>query len=333
MMSEQRLSQRDVSEPPRQFQFSLRAVFGGMFILAIVLGTGSQQFPRQWTFAVLMSLLLLFPLAVASALRTAAVRLGLISDSWRTQRQGGRERRILSLLRRLFQYLGLCQPADCPSPASGFVVAVLSSVTLAALWPVIREIGLWMMAFVGGWPVAKVLRIYAMRDIPQTLLSGRYWLRLGRWELWSLGRWWLLFGAVLCLWLVLSSPFRRWLGCEPWSRTLARFLLFAPWLIVLEVAFLIGVWIESPNTVPEPSTGFVVGIFSWDLWHWDCWMNRGWLIRGGLPAFAAGCAFFTKVLRWRWLAAAIASLILIPIALTLSVACTVAYQWGLPPAF
>jgi hypothetical protein len=35
----------------------------------------------------------------------------------------------------------------------------------------------------------------------------------------------------------------------------------------------------------------------------------------------------------RRLAATIAALLLIPIALTLSVACTVAYQWGLPPLF
>jgi hypothetical protein len=49
------------------------------------------------------------------------------------------------------------------------------------------------------------------------------------------------------------------------TATLARFLAFAPWFIFLELALLIGVWIESPNTIPEPSTGFVVGIFSWDL--------------------------------------------------------------------
>ncbi|HXT60640.1 MAG TPA: hypothetical protein VN699_18510 [Pirellulales bacterium] len=327
-MSEERASRCSLSKSPRRFQFSLRAAFGAIFVLAVALAIASR-FPRHSAFAALMSLLLLFPLAVASALRTAMVRFGPISDDWRIHRQGDRDGRILSTRRRLFQYLGLCQPADCPSLAAGFTVAVLSSIALAGLWPAIREIGL-LMALVLAWPLDQIWD-YATRSIPETFLRGEYWLRLGRWELWSLGRWWLLFGAVLSLWLVLSSPFRRWLRCEPWSRTLARFLLFAPWLVVLEVAFLIGVWIESPNTVPEPSTGFVVGIFSWNLWHWDCWMNRGWMIRGALPTFVAGCAFFTQVLRWRRLATMIAALLLIPIALMLSVACTVAYQHGLPP--
>ena len=114
----------------------------------------------------------------------------------------------------------------------------------------------------------------------------------------------------------------------PYSGSVPR---LAPWLIVLEVAFLIGVWIESPNTVPEPSTGFVVGIFSWDLWHWDCWLDRGWLIRGALPTFIAGFVFFASVLRWWRVASVIAALVLVPVALLLSVACTVAYQNGAPP--
>ena len=160
--------------------------------------------------------------------------------------------------------------------------------------------------------------------------SGRYWLRLWQWEAWSAGRWWLLFGAILLAWLALSIPLRRRLKLEPATATLARFLSFAPWIIVLEFAFLIGVWIKTPSVVPEPSTGFVVGIFSWDLWHWDCWLDREWLIRGALPTFVAGAVFFMGVLRWRWPIAVVAAIILIPIALMLSVACTVAYQNGFP---
>jgi hypothetical protein len=317
-------------EPPRQFQFSLRAVFGSIFFLAIALAI-ALRFPRYSAFAVLMPLLLLFPLVVASALRATAVRFGLVADHWHARRQDGPDGRIRRICRRLFQYLGLCQPAECPSLAAGFTVAVLSTITLVGLWPVIREIGL-CISLVGEMP-ARQLRNYAMRSVPEAFLNRGYWLRLGQWELWSLGRWWLLFGLVLCAWLILSLLLRHWLKSDPWSQILARFMLFAPWLLALEVAFLIGVWIESPNTVPEPSTGFVVGIFSWQLWHWDCWMDRGWLIRGALPTFVAACAFFRQVLRWHWLAATITSLILIPVALMLSVACTVAYQWGLPPLF
>ena len=111
---------------------------------------------------------------------------------------------------------------------------------------------------------------------------------------------------------------------------LSRFLAFAPWLVVLEMSFLIGVWLRGPTTVPEPSTGFVVGIFSWDLWHWDCWLDRGWLVRGAVPTLLAGYVFFARVLRWPRPAALVAAAVLVPLALMLSVACTVAYQRGFP---
>jgi hypothetical protein len=39
------------------------------------------------------------------------------------------------------------------------------------------------------------------------------------------------------------------------------------------------------------------------------------------------------VLRWRWPAAGIAAILLVPLALLLSVACTVAWQHGFPPLF
>lgn len=147
-----------------------------------------------------------------------------------------------------------------------------------------------------------------------------------------MGRWWLLFGTITLLWVAVSLPLKRWLKIGSTLGILARFLAFAPWFIVLEVAFLIGVWINSPNTVPEPSTGFVVGIFSWDLWHWDCWLDRGWLIRGALPTSLAGTVFFAGVVQWRWPFAFFAAMLLVPVALMMSVACTVAYQHGFPPS-
>jgi hypothetical protein len=58
----------------------------------------------------------------------------------------------------------------------------------------------------------------------------------------------------------------------------------------------------------------------------DC----GRLIRGALPTFIGGVAFVLTVLRWHWLAALFGAAILVPISLMWSVACTVAYQNGLP---
>jgi len=157
-----------------------------------------------------------------------------------------------------------------------------------------------------------------------------YWYRSWHWEVWAVSRWWLLFGGLTLTWIVASLPVRQWLQPESAWQTLRRLLAFAPWLIMLEVAFLIGVWVEGEPTVPEPSTGFVVGIFSWDLWHWDSWLDRGWLLRGALPTLFAGTFFFRYVLRWPWWAAALAATFLIPPALLLSIACMVAYRHGLP---
>jgi hypothetical protein len=226
-------------------------------------------------------------------------------------------------------WLGLGQSEIAPSLAAGFTTAVLSTVTLIGLWPALREIGL-QLAIASFQPLEQFTWKDAARSMTNAFASREYWLRLWEWEAWSIGRWWLLFVAITLLWLAASSSLVRRLKSDRLWQTLARFLAFAPWLIVLEVSFLIGVWIEEPLIVPEPSTGFVVGIFSWDLWHWDCWLDRRWLVRGALPTFLAGSVFFAGVLRWRWPAAVAAALVLIPIALVLSVACTVAYRHGLP---
>ncbi|MCI0360033.1 MAG: hypothetical protein L0211_16270 [Planctomycetaceae bacterium] len=309
-MTAEHRSQHDSPQPRRRWQFSLRWMVICVFALCIVLAIAAQ-FPRQSSFAVFMMLLLLFPLVVVALLRALLARLGL-EDPAR-------------------QCLGLWPPAKAPSLGAGLTTAILSMITLVGLWPLVREIGI-TLSLLAWQPIANYTYTWADagRSMSEAFYSGGYWLRLWKWEAWSVGRWWLLFGVILFAWLAASAPWRRWLKAEPVPATLARFLAFAPWLIVLEFAFLIGVWIGSPSTVPEPSTGFVVGIFSWDLWHWNCWRDREWLIRGALPTLVAGTVFFAGVLRWRWPVAVVAALILIPIALMLSVACTVAYQNGFP---
>jgi hypothetical protein len=315
------------SPPPRpRWQFSLRGMVICVFVLCILLAIAAQ-FPRQSSFAAGMTLLLLFPLIVVALLRATTDpkrqrEIGLAEASgWRRR-----------LMVRPLCWLGLWQGATAPTLPTSLIVAALSMLTLVGLWPLLREVGL-VVSLLARQPVATYTYTWADagRSMSEAFSSSRYWLRLWQWEAWSAGRWWLLFGAILLAWLTLSMPLRRRLKLEPLSATLARFLAFAPWIIVLEVAFLIGVWIESPSTVPEPSTGFVVGIFDWKLWHWDCWLDREWLVRGALPTFLAGAVFFAGVLRWRWPVAIVAAIVLIPIALLLSVACTVAYQNGLPP--
>ena len=276
-----------------------------------------------------MTLLLIFPLVIVEFLRMPFAYLGLIGND-RCARDGP----IANVLVRPFRLLCFGQFADSPSLLGGFATALISTIALVGLWPLVREIGL-NLSLATLQPIDEYTYTWndAARSMAEAFSDSGYWLRVWRWEIWSLGRWWLLFGAIVLVWFAVSSPFKRWFKIDRPSPTLARFLAFAPWFIVLEVAFLIGVWIESPNTVAEPSTGFVVGIFSWDLWHWDCWLDRGWLIRGAIPSFITAGVFFVGVLRWWWPTAVVAALIFVPIAVMLSVACTVAYQNGFPQFF
>lgn len=276
-----------------------------------------------------MTVLMLVPLVVAAALRALIVRLWKIPCNKLHEETRAGHGSITKALVLLPRRLGLCPRENGPSLIAGLATGIISTVTLVGLWPAIREIGL-MMSPTSTQSVSETWQ-NALQGVPVAFSRIRYWPRLWKWEIWSLGRWWLMFGVIVLSWLAISLPCNRGQYIHRTSRTLARFLAFAPWFIVLELAFLIGVWIESPNTVPEPSTIFVVGIFSWDLWHWDCWLDRGWLIRGAIPTFIAGVVFFAAVFRWWWVLSAIAAIILVPVALLLSVACTVAYQNGLPP--
>jgi hypothetical protein len=237
---------------------------------------------------------------------------------------------VVGLLGRFVQLLW--QPGNAPSPFAGTIIALLSTLTLVGLWPLLREIGgtLTLLAL-QPMPNYTYSLNDATRSIVEALSSPRYWFRLWQWELWAVGRWWVLFGTLTLVWLAAAAPFDLRGQKTRLREALARLLAFAPWFIVLEVAFLVGVWVQSPSTVPEPSTGFVVGIFSWDLWHWDCWLDREWLIRGVVPMFAAGLVFFRRVLGWWWFAAVVAATCLIPLALMLSIASTVAFQNGFPP--
>jgi hypothetical protein len=225
---------------------------------------------------------------------------------------------------RILWLAGAAQP---PLFRSAIPLAVVSTLVLVILWPYLREFGLAVSVMisegvVSGWPI--------LTAIPSILTDhGRQW-RVCRWEAWAMLRWWLLFGAWATLWLVTSWPLRTRRKLESPVDCYRRFFAFAPWIVVLELLFLVGVWIDSHNTVPEPSTGFVEGIFSWGLWRWDCWKGAVWITRGWLPTWIIASIFARYVLRWRWAPAVVSAACAVPIALDLSVAWTVWYSHALP---
>jgi hypothetical protein len=308
-------------QPP--VQFSLRQIFLAIFAAAVLLAI-SIQFPHRSAFAVGAACFLLCPLIIAATIRSILSRAGLVEIQWISEQSAVCRNRIASWLAAPLRFLGLLQPEQIPSLGSCAIVALVTTGTIVGMWPLIREFGV-TLAVAFDWGTDQAWK--TAQGMPNTFRSSRYWLSLFKWELWAVGRWWFLFGAITLLWIFVSTLRERRPRSQLGSDLLKRLLLFAPWIVVLEVSFLIGVWIADPQpVVPEPSTGFVVGIFNWKLWHWDCWLDRGWLIRGAAPTFVAGTVFFRTVLRWHWLAVVVGALCLIPIALTLSIASTVLYS-------
>lgn len=104
---------------------------------------------------------------------------------------------------------------------------------------------------------------------------------------------------------------------------LRRFLLFAPWLMLLDLLLLFASWMLKPTTVPEPSTGFVVGIFRWELWHWDCWLDQFWLLRASLPCMLVTAVFFRRIFDANWIVSLVCGLISIPPAISGCIATSV----------
>ncbi|MCU0880729.1 MAG: hypothetical protein MUF06_23410 [Pirellulaceae bacterium] len=315
----------------RRYQFSLWTILVVTTVVAVTLGA-FLQLPRWLIGYALFALFLVFPLFVASLVRQGLVWFGLLADLWTADEPYGRS--VAGLARDCLRGLGLARAKGAKSPSlrDSLLIAAIYSLTLVGLWPALREIGLQISMSTfhsGGWTLTSAWQSFA-----EAVASGGYWLRLIKWESWSLGRWWLLFGLLTLLMLALAQLVSRLLSRPGWrlpvAETLARWLAFAPWLVALEMAFLIGVWIRSPNTVPEPSTGFVVGIFNWGLWHWDAWLDHGWLVRGAVPTIIVASVFFVEVTRWPWWLALVAAILLIPVTLLLSIATTVAYQNGFP---
>ena len=226
------------------------------------------------------------------------------------------------------QILGLRPRLQQPSLKTGMQIGFVTMALFIGLWPVIRELAVVLNLSI-VWGVSEAWA-WTRLNFLKSLGSLEFWMRQWTWELWSLGRWWILFGLITAAWSLVSFPFQKLRARRYASDLFARLLCFAPWIIVLELSYLFGTWVGGANTVPEPNTGFVVGIFDWELWHWNCWRDERWLRRAAVPTILAGYMFFRAVLHWWRIPSAILSILLVPIAICLSIATTVAFQNGLP---
>jgi hypothetical protein len=182
------------------------------------------------------------------------------------------------------------------------VFALIVTLLLIALWPIIKEVGLVVSVLIssGGPPPGAQLGQQLWRELTWPFR----WRTYCGWEAWSVARWWLLFGALA---MALPSNLPR-------EQRFRRLMLFAPWIALLEIGYLVGVWFVRPTIVPEPNTLFA----TWPISVTEVLTNSYWLARGALPTLAVGLVFARAVLTWPWPASATLAMILVPTALLFS---------------
>ncbi|MDB5349905.1 MAG: hypothetical protein JWN86_1152 [Planctomycetota bacterium] len=190
-------------------------------------------------------------------------------------------------------------------------LAVLLSAALIASWSLVRGV----IQYSGLWLTRPSFRAIAEDVLSKPMKNFvRYGLleRLAAWESWSLLRWWILFAVLtwICSRRVVDNTERR----RRWRAVLA----FAPWLIVMELGYLGGVWFAMGHfrIVPEPNTIWA------DFGHFWHRLNPRvlgiWFLRCAIPTLIVGIAYTRTVLRWPWKTAIFSALALIPIAIYLS---------------
>ena len=225
------------------------------------------------------------------------------------------------VLVRPLRSLDACASSQRVTAGRAAAFGALSVALLVLCWPLVRGF------------IEAMLRAVERGTTPWLQLRGFYryglfefrttWWRLWVWEAWSVTKWLWLFTA-----LAVFLPAGRQ-SSEPGTPSLrsarderlCRLMLFAPWLLVLEVGLYLGVSITDFGTVAEPSTTFG---------HWGATIRYGtyatprfwtfWLARTVPPVGVVGFVFFRGVLRWRPLPAVVgaAALVLPAIALQIT---------------
>jgi len=216
-------------------------------------------------------------------------------------------------------------------------VTCFVTVLLIAAWSIVRD-----TALVAGLRLTMPeLGRRPEWPFPITAQQYPHIKRLAGWEAWSLFRWWLLFGGVTRLLVAgraggmggAGGPATRRGGQQEdgeGSRSSAeaskRLLWFFPWLIVMELGQLGGVWLlfGGFGIIPEPSTMFA----AWDPGSGSLGLPLTifvtltvfvyWVGRSTIPTLVVGTAFFRGVGRWSWRRAFVGALRLIPAAALLS---------------
>ena len=203
--------------------------------------------------------------------------------------------------------------------ARPMLVAASSTILAIGLWPVIKGLAYAILG-VALFIQESDTSFGNFRHFWIALRRGGInWAFHWRWEAWSIARWWLMFGMLTLVLRPRSARPRA--GEEPGGSSggLRRMLNFAPWLIALEIGFLVGTWVGRPHVAPEPGTIFRNESLRVTL------QLAVWWTRGLVPSLVVGLAYFRKVLGWRWPASLAGACLLAPAAVALSACWSVYY--------
>jgi hypothetical protein len=235
------------------------------------------------------------------------LRLGLIA--WCAGVRLARGERGAGGIPSWFAFMG--DETDERSFVRALGLSLFVDALIVGLWPIWREAALdlgILMAIM--WAQHDYMSF--SREWQHIAHDVQFWKEIWWWEAWSLARWWLLF-ALLTLATVRFSLRER-----PAIAAAIALLRFSPWLIVLELGYLVGVWIarKSVGVVPEPATFFATdwGFRQFGILRYVPF----WLRRGAMPSLIVGLAFFRMVPKWRWGMAIVGTLLLVPVAVALS---------------
>ena len=308
------------TKKPRQFR--LITLIGVVTLAAIVVRL-SLVFPSQVISLVMFTVTATAMLWLVSVIADLTSVIGRLPFGWIGGPWSVHEERVTPPWHaRLWIALRYGDPTlPYTVPPASIVVVVTIALTLLA-WRPIRIVG----QFFSGMPT-----FYGTESFPSYVADSWSWAEwadpLGwkvnlMWEAVSLSHWWLHFAMLG----VLGTSIIAMRGGDwKFKERLRRFLWFAPWVMFLDLMLLVASWMLKPTTVPEPSTGFVVGVFRWELWHWDCWLDSFWLLRATLPCTLVTAVFVRRVCDANWIVSLFVGVLTVPLTISGCIATSVLF--------
>ncbi len=283
----------------------IRHLLIGIAAMALVLAR-----PGPWIFLVGFAFELYAALAIVAS-ADGAVRFGF-------DRASLRPISVASVLAAPLRLLAVEEPKanGRANRASALTIAVASSLVLAAGWTFWKYFGLSVAIL--AFEASNANRwASAPENLWNDLNDPGAWEILTHWEAWSQLRWWILFGTLA----VVASIFDRTGNRVAIAR---RSLRFAPWIIVIEIGLLFGVWLARwhGRIVPEPGTMFFSGNFplGTTIRHLPTSLWTFWLVRSVPWIPIATFVFLRRVSGLRRPAAIVGALAIVPVAIVGSIA-------------